>query len=172
MLIRDFSEIPGPLAQIGDGGEGAVLAERPHVEDFGFGDLFDAPGTSASIPRLASRRRQGQRFRLPVHLAQHGLDSLDRLFVKECFTALSANPGRYMVNDQVISIASDHVAGAAALKRPVTVDAFHRSSVHTSGLRSDANTCSHSLAPIQMSGRAAISRISSSTWSKESKPLR
>jgi len=81
-----------------------MLAEGPRAEDLRLGDFLNAPGTSASIPRLASRRRQGQRFRLSVHLAQHRLDSLDRLFVKERLTALFANPGQYMVNDQMISL--------------------------------------------------------------------
>ena len=39
-LVHRLPEIPGPVEQLGDGGEGAVLAEGPHAEDLGFGDLI------------------------------------------------------------------------------------------------------------------------------------
>jgi len=61
-LIHSLSETPEPLEQLSDGGEAAVLAERPHAEDLGFGDLFD-PQTryfstnSSSIPLALPLKR-------------------------------------------------------------------------------------------------------------------
>jgi hypothetical protein len=42
-LIHRLPEILEPLEQINDSREGAIFAERPHAEDFGFGNLFNAP---------------------------------------------------------------------------------------------------------------------------------
>jgi len=77
-LIYRLSEIPGPLEQLSNGSEGAVLTQRAHTEDLGLCDLLNAPDTVLVHQRLGLRHRQfGQGRHLWYYRQPHGQEVAD-----------------------------------------------------------------------------------------------